>query len=111
MKKQKGPKEVTLTGFVIPEEWDNNDNVIAIAISTEDEDYLVERNKPGEELYDFLDEDVEATGFVREDKDGTKHISVTSYEILHVDDYDEDEDYDGYEDGYEDSDYEGKEYH
>ena len=111
MKKQKAPKELTLTGFVIPEEWDNNDNVIAIAISTEDEDYLVERNKQGEELYDFLDEDVEVTGFVREDKDGTKHISITTYEILHIDDYDEDNDYGDYDDDYEDFGHEGKEYH
>ena len=111
MKRQKGPKEMTLAGFVIPEEWDNNDNVIAIAISTEDEDYLVERNKPGEELYDFLDEDVEVTGFVVEDKDGTKHISITTYEILQSDDYDEDDDYGDYDEDDDDSDYEGKGYH
>ncbi len=110
MKEQKTPTEETLTGFVIPDEWDNNDTVIAIAISTEDEDYLVERNKQGEELFDFLDEDVEVTGFVREDKDGTKHISVTTYDILHLDD-DEDDDYGDYDGDYEDSDYDGKGYH
>ncbi len=111
MKKQKTPKEVTLTGFVIPEEWDHNDNVIVIAISTDDENYLVERNKKGQELFDFLDEDVEVTGFVREDRDGTKHISVTTYEIFHMDDVEDDGDYGDYDDDYKDLDYDNKEYH
>ncbi|MFZ7110492.1 MAG: hypothetical protein ACOWYE_02320 [Desulfatiglandales bacterium] len=113
MKKQKTPKEMTLTGFVTPEEWDTDDNVIAIGISTEDDDYLVELNKVGEELFDFLDEDVEVTGLVTEDKDGTKHITLTSYEVLHSDDFEEDEDYGDYDydDDTEDSDSENERYH
>ena len=47
-----------------------------------------------EELFDFLDEDVEVTGIVREDKDGTKRIRVISYEVLEdVDDEYDDEDF------------------
>lgn len=107
MKKEKKQKEVTIRGFVTPEEWDNDDNVIAIGISTDDDDFLVEINKLGEELFDFLDEDVEVTGIVREDKDGTKRISITSYEVLDTD-YEDEEDYDGYDyddDGDEDMDH------
>jgi uncharacterized membrane protein YcgQ (UPF0703/DUF1980 family) len=95
MKKDKTGKEETIVGYVVPSEWDNEDNVVAISISTEDDDYLVEMNKLGEELFDFLDEDVEVTGLVREDRDGTKRIQITTYEVLEdVDDeYEEEEDY------------------
>jgi uncharacterized membrane protein YcgQ (UPF0703/DUF1980 family) len=99
MKKDKTPKEETIVGYVVPNEWDNEDNVIAISISTDDDDYLVEMNKLGEELFDFLDEDVEVTGMVREDRDGTKRIRVTSYEVLEdVDEEFEDDDDFGYDD-------------
>lgn len=94
MKKSKPPREETIVGFVVPSEWDSEDNVVSISITTDDDDYVVEMNKLGEELFDFLDEDVEVTGTVREDKDGTKRIRVISYEVLEdVDDGDEDEDF------------------
>ena len=98
-KKSEPPKEETIVGYVVPNEWDNEDNVVAISISTDDDDYVVELNKLGEELFDFLDEDVEVTGIIRDDKDGTKRIRVTSYEVLEdvEDENEEDEDfnYDG----------------
>lgn len=100
MKKQKPQQEVTLTGYIVPEEWDSNDNVVAIGLTTDEDDYSIELNKMGEELFDFLDEDVEITGFVKEDKDGTKRITVTGYEILPSDDFDEEEEYEEY--GYDD---------
>jgi hypothetical protein len=95
-KKTQPPKEETVVGYVVPSEWDSDDNVVAISICTDDDDYVVELNKLGEELFDFLDEDVEVIGIVREDKDGTKRIRVTSYEVLEdtEEEYDEDEDYD-----------------
>jgi hypothetical protein len=97
--KSEPPKEETIVGYVVPNEWDNEDNVVAISISTDDDDYVVELNKLGEELFDFLDEDVEVTGLIRDDKDGTKRIRVTSYEVLEdvEDENEEDEDfnYDG----------------
>jgi hypothetical protein len=95
IKKSEPPKEETVVGFVVPNEWDNEDNVVAISISTEDDEYVVELNKLGEELFDFLDEDVEVTGIIRDDKDGTKRIRVTSYEVLEdaEDESEEDEDF------------------
>lgn len=96
MKKNKSEKEETIAGYILPSEWDNDDNVIAISISTDDDEYLVEKNKLGEELLDFLDEDVRVTGTVNEEKDGTKRITITDYEILELADeedyrYDEDD--------------------
>jgi hypothetical protein len=103
MKKEKPGKEVTIKGFVAADEWDDRDNVVGIAISTDDEDYRVELNKTGEELFDFLDEDVEVTGMLREDRDGNKSIRVTSYELLEEEEYEDEEGYLGDED-YDDSD-------
>jgi len=95
-KKSEPPKEETIVGYVVPNEWDNEDNVVAISISTDDDDYVVELNKLGEELFDFLDEDVEVTGIIRDDKDGTKRIRVTGYEVLEdvEDENEEEEDFD-----------------
>jgi len=98
IKKSEPPKEETIVGYVVPNEWDNEDNVVSISISTDDDDYVIELNKLGEELFDFLDEDVEVTGIIRDDKDGTKRIRVTSYEVLEDvegdNEEDEDSDYD-----------------
>jgi uncharacterized membrane protein YcgQ (UPF0703/DUF1980 family) len=96
MKKPSPAKEESIAGYVVPSEWDSDDNVVAISICTDDDDYVVELNKLGEELFDFLDEDVEVTGFVREDKDGTKRVRVTSYEVVESEEeeYSEDEEYD-----------------
>ena len=101
MKKSKPPRDETIVGYVVPSEWDSEDNVVSISITTEDDDYVVEMNKLGEELFDFLDEDVEVTGTVREDKDGTKRIRIISYEVLEDA---EDDEYDDEDLGYDDED-------
>jgi len=98
MKKSKPPREETVVGYVVPSEWDSEDNVVSITIATDADDYVVEMNKLGEELFDFLDEDVEVTGTVREDKDGTKRLLVISYEVL------EDEEFDDEDFSYDDED-------
>ncbi|RPI75554.1 MAG: hypothetical protein EHM45_14810 [Desulfobacteraceae bacterium] len=100
MKKNKSEKEETLVGFILPSEWDNNDNVTGISISTDDDEYTVENNKLGEELFDFLDEDVRVTGMVSEERDGTKHITITEYDILELTDEEEDLEYGEEEDEY-----------
>jgi hypothetical protein len=82
MRKEKPGKEVTIKGFVSADEWDGRKNVIAISITTDDEDYRVELDKVGEELFDYLDVDVEVTGTVQQEKNGTKYIRVTNYEVL-----------------------------
>jgi hypothetical protein len=93
MKKEKPGKEVTIKGFVSADEWDGRNRVMAVAITTEDEDYRVELTQVGEELFDYLDEDVEVTGTIRQEKNGTQYIRVTHYELLKEED-------DGNEGGY-----------
>jgi hypothetical protein len=67
---------------VTPTDWDWNDAVSAVSIETHDEMYMVEPDSLGEELFNELDSEVEVTGFVKEDRDGTKGIMVTNYEVL-----------------------------
>lgn len=97
MKKAKKPqKEVTLVGFVSPIEED--DTVVGIEISTDDDNYLVELNKQGKKLFNHLDEDVEVKGIVTKDEDDNYKITVNSFEVLETeddeidnDDYDDEE--------------------
>jgi len=97
MRKGKIQKEETVTGVVSATEWDDEDNVIAVSIITDDDEYMIDSNKMAEELFDFLEEDVEVTGIVETDRDGSKRISVTSYEVLDTGyEYDDEEDY-GYD--------------
>jgi len=112
MKKQKS-KELTINGIVLPERWDDHDNVIGVAIETEDgQEYYVEPNERATQLLAFLDSEVEATGIVREQLDGSMTISVDRFEAFGTKDDDDDEDddedweehYDDDDDKYEDDD-------
>jgi len=94
MQKNKQDKEMTLSGYVAASEWDAGDNVVAINILTDDEEYDVELNELGVELCDFLDEDVEVTGILKKGRKGTKLLKVTNYKPLENRGYDrEDDDY------------------
>jgi hypothetical protein len=93
MKKKKG-KERTITGIVVPDDWDENDNVIRVAIKAPDYvEYVVERNRKGKELLAFINEKVKATGNVRKRAGGDIVISVKSYEPIKENDEDEEDEY------------------
>jgi len=84
MKKGKN-REKTITGIVIPAEWDDDDNVTGVAIETEGgEQYQIEPDEKGDELLALSGYEIEATGSVRERKDGAMIISVKEYESLGV---------------------------
>ena len=100
MKKAKHTgKEVTIVGVVEEIEDESGSGVI---IATDEDDYLVEFNKQGKRLSQEVDMDVEVTGIVTKDEEGTKRISVTKFEVLESDDDDEiyygDDDDDLYDD-------------
>jgi hypothetical protein len=78
-------KEVTLIGFVY--EIEEKGWVKGIAISTGDENYVVETNEWTEKLEKEIENDVRVTGFVSRDPNGKNRILVTGYEVL----YDENE--------------------
>ncbi|UCG11474.1 MAG: hypothetical protein JSU72_13120 [Deltaproteobacteria bacterium] len=54
-----------------------------MAISTYyEEEYLIERNPKGEELFAFVRRSAKITGFAKTDDHGKKIIRVKEYEIL-----------------------------
>ena len=75
----------TVTGLLIPADWDEKGNIIAAVISTySEEEYLIDQDAKNDELLTFLRRRVKASGLVREDEDGNKMIAVKRYEILQV---------------------------
>ena len=110
MKKRKKDhqKKVTITGHVMATDWDLNDNVSEVSVETnDDEEYVVEDSGLGEKLFGLFGEEIEVTGMVKEDEDGTKRIRITSYEVLESEyvntDYEDYEDYELEEDDEEEA--------
>jgi hypothetical protein len=87
MRQKRQSKEMTITGYVVANEWDNDDNVVSIGILTDDDEYHVDLKGTGEELLDLLDAEVEVTGWVRRFRDGSKKIKVIGYEVISEDPY------------------------
>jgi len=72
---------ITIHGLIIPIEWDEMGNVIAISVSTFDEDeYLIEKDEIGEKLISFLRQEIEISGLYRL-KGGRKIIRVKGYNV------------------------------
>ena len=78
-KKKNNP--ITVHGLIIPIEWDEGGDVIAIAVSTFDEnEYLIEQDEMGERLMSFLREEIAVSGSYRF-TGGRKIVRVTDYTI------------------------------
>lgn len=72
-------KTATLTGIVIPTDW-NEQEVVAAALATADEkEYRIDNNRKGKELLDYLQHQVEATGTLDKDEKGRLLITVKRY--------------------------------
>jgi hypothetical protein len=73
-------KSVTLTGIVIPADWNDHQELIAAALATADErEYRITSNNKGKELLDCLQRQVEATGALGRDEKGRDLITVKHY--------------------------------
>ena len=60
---------VTIRGIVIPADWDEKGNVVAVAVSTYDEaEFLIENQGKEKEMKAFIREEVEVSGILREEK-------------------------------------------
>jgi hypothetical protein len=86
----------TIVGTVTAVDWDEDGNIIAIAISVtiesdefEEEcyqiDYYVADTKKGNELSKLIDKLVRVTGKVAEDAEGNKTIYVSDYKVIEED--------------------------
>ena len=68
-KKKAGNNLVRIWGIIIPADWDEKGNVVAVAVSTYDEvEYLIENNEKGKELKAFIREEVEVSGILKKEK-------------------------------------------
>ena len=68
-------------GIIVPIDWDEHGNVVAVAISTHGEDeYVIENQEKGKELKALITQEVEVIGEVRK-KDGKRIIKVTEYKV------------------------------
>jgi hypothetical protein len=81
MKMEAEQKLTCIKGIIVPVDWDEQGKVMAAAIFCQDEvEYRIDNNKKGSELLSLVQEEVEATGIVRE-KGDRKLITVTEYQI------------------------------
>ena len=103
-KRKAKPKEVTLSGIVMASEWDEEDEVVGLNFVTEDEEeYILVRNPIHDELLDYVDEEVELTGTITEDEDGSLLFEPVGFEVLgdlDEDDREDDEEDEEYEHDY-----------
>ena len=75
-------QSATLTGIVIPADWNDDQEVVAVALATPDEkEYRISGNRKGRELLDHLQHQVEVTGPLSGDEKGRRVITVRRYII------------------------------
>ncbi len=80
--KEKKNSESSITGIIVPSDWDDNDNLIQIAIQTiDEEEYIIKQNKKGRELLDMIEQEVEVIGTTTEDEDGDIIIEISEYSL------------------------------
>ncbi len=73
-------KNTTLTGIVIPADWNDDQEVTAAALATADEkEYRISGNKKGKELLSYLQRQLEVRGTLEKDERGRPAIRVRSY--------------------------------
>lgn len=71
----------TVRGLIIPVDWDQEGNVVELALSSYDErEYRIEKQDKGIELFKFIREEVEVTGSIVEEK-GKKTFKVKEYTL------------------------------
>ena len=77
---KKRAQSITLTGIVIPVDWNDDHEVIVTALATANEkEYRIGGNRKGKELLAYLQRQVEATGTLREDEEGRLVITIRRY--------------------------------
>jgi hypothetical protein len=77
-----GDEPTTARGIVIPVDWDEEGNALAVAIlGAGEQEYMIEQDEKGKELLEFIRHQVEVDGVVREAIKGRKTVTVKSYRL------------------------------
>lgn len=70
----------TLIGIVTPVQWNEYDQVTAVALSaTDDEEYRIEN---GEKFIDLIQKVIEASGEVRRDPKTARTITIKHFSVI-----------------------------
>lgn len=70
----------TLIGIVTPVQWNEYDQVTAVALSaTDDEEYRIEN---GEKFINLIQKVIEASGEVRRDKKAVRIITIEHFNVI-----------------------------
>jgi hypothetical protein len=78
----KKTQSATMTGIIIPTDWNDDQEVVAVALATPDEkEYRIDVNRKGRELLAHLQQQVEVTGPLSEDEKGRRVITVRRYVV------------------------------
>ncbi len=77
-------KAVTVTGIIVPVEWNENGNPVVIAISSHDEqEFIIDnRNKKGKKLEKSLRQNVKVIGKLGKSIKNRKVITVVDYFLM-----------------------------
>jgi hypothetical protein len=79
-KKKAADANETLTGIITPIQWNENDQVTAVALSaTDDEEYWIDN---GEKFIDLVQKCIEAHGKIKRDRKSTKSITIKRFNII-----------------------------
>ena len=73
---------IMIIGTIVESETDEDGNILAIDLETEEGTYSIELSGVGEELVSYMGETVEIEGFVTEDDDGWRYLEVLSFTIV-----------------------------
>lgn len=81
--KSKGKHQRTISGILIPEKWDDKNNVISVSIQAFDEnEYIVNNCLDHKDLFDFIKKKIMVAGRVFERSDGKFNIEVDHFEVM-----------------------------
>ena len=73
----------TVSGILIPEQWDDKNNVIGDSIQAFDEnEYIVKSCLDEKDLFAFIKKKIKVSGKVFERSDGKFDIEVNRFEVM-----------------------------
>jgi len=79
-KKKANNNMETLVGIITPIEWDDEDQITAVALSaTDDEQYWIEN---GDKFIDLAQKCIEANGKVNRDRKSTRSITIKRFSVI-----------------------------
>ncbi|MFO7556246.1 MAG: hypothetical protein R6W88_13670 [Desulfobacterales bacterium] len=82
MVKSKGMLQQTVTGILIPEKWDEKNDVIGVSIQAIDEnEYIVKSCRDDKNLFNFINKKIKVAGKVFERSDGKFNIEINRFEV------------------------------